>query len=257
LGLALKFLSNADLVANWGFFKRELFLGAWVLIALLMSLYLFGAYRIYRQGPKQKLSAGRLIFGILSTVFTLYLILGLFRAIPLKMLSGFPPPDFYSVFEQESDCPLGIDCFKDFEAGMAYAREVNKPVLLDFTGWACVNCRKMEENVWSEPDIYPILKEDVVLISLYIDDRRELPENEQFEYQFDSGRIKTIETVGQKWGTFQTVNFGAASQPYYVMMSPEMELLNPAIQNTDREGYRQWLESGLEAYRQTSMLRVP
>lgn len=257
LGLAFKFLSNADLVANWGFFKRELFLGTWVVLALLMSLYLFGAYRVYRQGPKPKLSKGRLVFGLLSVFFTIYLCLGMFRAIPLKMLSGFPPPDFYSLLEQESDCPLGIDCYKDFDEGIAHAREVNKPVLLDFTGWACVNCRKMEENVWSEPDIFPILKEDVVLISLYIDDRKELPENEQFNFFFDSGRVKSIETIGQKWGTFQTVNFGAASQPYYVLMSPEMELLNPAIQNTDRDKYRAWLQSGLDTYRQTSMLGVP
>lgn len=257
LGLALKFLSNADLVGNWGFFKRELFLGAWVILALLMTLYLFGVYRVYTRPPKSKVSASRLGIGFLSAIFTGYLLLGLLQLIPLKMLSGFPPPDFYSIYEKGSDCPLGIDCYKDFDKGVAHAREINKPILLDFTGWACVNCRKMEENVWSEPDIYPLLQEDVVLISLYIDDRRKLPENEQFQYVYESGRVKSIETVGQKWGTFQTVNFGAASQPFYVMMSPQLELLNPAIQNTDREAYKEWLLSGLEAFRQTAILRVP
>jgi len=253
LGLALKFLSNADLVGHWGLLKREIFLGAWALLALLMTGYLFGLFRIYRKEARQKISGGRLVAGMVSALFTLYLGLGLFHVIPLKMLSGFPPPDFYSVVQQESDCPLGIDCFKDFEAGIAHARAVDKPVLLDFTGWACVNCRKMEENVWSEPDIYPMLKEDVVLISLYIDDRKSLPEEEQFTFRFDTGRLKNIETIGQKWGTFQTVNFGAASQPYYVMLTPDLELLNPAIQNTDSEHYREWLRSGLRKFRKLSM----
>lgn len=257
LGLALKFLSNADLVGNWGLFKRELFLAAWLLLALFMTLYLFGAFRFLKKEQKARLSLARMGFGVLSGVFTLYLLLGLFKVTSLKLLSGFPPPDFYSLFEQQSDCPLGIDCFKDFETGLAHARKVNKPILLDFTGWACVNCRKMEENVWSEPDIYPLLREDFVLISLYIDDRKELPEQEQFDFQFDSGRVKAIETVGEKWGTFQTINFGAASQPYYVLLSPDLELLNSAIQNTDSRRYREWLVSGLEKYREISMLQSP
>lgn len=253
LGLALKFLSNADLVGNWGLFKREIFLACWIILALLMTLYLFGAFRFYKEGPRPAISTTRRIVGLFSAGFALYLGLGLFNLIPLKLLSGFPPPDFYSVFEQESDCPLGIDCFKDFDAGVAHAARVNKPILLDFTGWACVNCRKMEENVWSEPDIYPLLKEDVVLISLYIDDRKELPEAEQFSFQYDSGRVKEIRTIGQKWGTFQTVNFGAASQPYYLMLSPDLEILNPAIQNTDSDTYREWLLSGLQNYRRLTM----
>lgn len=253
LGLALKFLSNADLVGNWGIFKREIFLACWMILALLMTLYLFGAFRFYKEGPGPNISTTRRIVGLFSAGFALYLGLGLFNLIPLKLLSGFPPPDFYSVFEQESDCPLGIDCFKDFDAGVAHAARVNKPILLDFTGWACVNCRKMEENVWSEPDIYPLLKEDVVLISLYIDDRKELPEAEQFSFQYDSGRVKVIRTIGQKWGTFQTVNFGAASQPYYLMLSPDLEILNPAIQNTDSDTYREWLLSGLQNYRRLTM----
>ena len=249
LALAFKFLSNADLVGNWGIFKREIFLGVWILLFVLLTLYLFGVFRFKHDGPKQKLSIGRKIMGLVSLAFSVYLGLGLANVTHLKLLSGFPPPDFYSVFQQESDCPLGIDCYKDFEAGLAHAKSVNKPILLDFTGWACVNCRKMEENVWSEPDVYPLLKEDYVLISLYIDDRKELPLEEQFDYKFESGRVKTIKTIGEKWGTFQTINFNSASQPYYVLMSPDLELLHSAIQSADNDMYREWLLQGLENYK--------
>lgn len=250
LGLALKFLSNADLVGHWGILKREVFLGIWILLGLLMTLYLFGIFRFPHDGPKQKLSIGRKTTGVLSAVFTVYLILGVSNLTNLKLLSGFPPPEFYSVFEQESDCPLGIDCFKDFDEGLAFAKENNKPILLDFTGWACVNCRKMEENVWSEPDIFPILKEDYVLISLYVDDRKELPEDQQFDFQYDSGRVKRIENIAQKWGTFQDINFNAVSQPFYVLLSPELEVLNSSIQNSDADTYRLWLLEGLQNFKQ-------
>ncbi|MBA4744047.1 MAG: thioredoxin family protein [Muricauda sp.] len=248
LALAFKFLSNADLVGNWGIFKREIFVGIWVVLFVLMTLYLFGIFRFPHDGPKKNLSPARKIVGLLSFAFSVYLILGLFNITQLKLLSGFPPPSFYSVVETESDCPLGLDCFKDFEEGLTHAQEVNKPILLDFTGWACVNCRKMEENVWSDPDIYPIIKEDYVLISLYVDDRKELPEEHQFDFKYDSGRVKAIETIGQKWGTFQTINFNAASQPYYVLLSPNLEILNEAVQYVDAETYEKWLKSGLEKH---------
>lgn len=248
IGLALKFLSNADLVGHWGILKREIFLAIWIVIGVLMTLYLFGVFRFPHDGPKQKLSLGRKAIGVVSTLFTIYLVLGVTKVTNLKLLSGFPPPEFYSVFQQESDCPLGIDCFKDFDTGLAYAKEKNKPILLDFTGWACVNCRKMEENVWSEPDIYPILKNDFVLISLYVDDRQKLPEEEQFNFQYDSGRVKPIENIAQKWGTFQDVNFNAVSQPFYVLLSPNLEVLNTSIQNTDADSYRNWLNEGLRNF---------
>ncbi len=250
LGLALKFLSNADLVGHWGILKREIFLGIWIVLGLLMTLYLFGIFRFPHDGPKKKLALGRRIIGMVSALFTLYLILGVSNLTSLKLLSGFPPPDFYSIFEQESDCPLGIDCFKDFETGLTYAKENNKPILLDFTGWACVNCRKMEENVWSEPDIYPILKNDYVLISLYVDDRKELPEAEQFDFIYDSGRVKRIENIAQKWGTFQDINFNAVSQPFYVLLSPDLEVLNTSIQNSDADTYRLWLLEGLKNFKE-------
>ncbi|MFS4491677.1 cytochrome c biogenesis protein CcdA [Maribacter sp. 2308TA10-17] len=248
LALALKFLSNADLVSNWGIFKREIFIGIWIVLFILLALYLFGVFRFPHDGPKQKLSAARKGIGLLSAGFSLYLILGLTNVLDLKLF-GFLPPDFYTLAEKENDCPLGLNCFKDFEEGVVYAKAENKPILLDFTGWACVNCRKMEENVWSESDIYPILKEEYVLISLYVDDRKELPEDQQFDFQYASGRVKSIETVGQKWGTFQTLNFNAASQPYYVLLSPDLEVLNNAVQYTDRDAYKAWLNSGLEKYK--------
>ncbi len=248
LALAFKFLSNADLVGNWGILKREIFLGIWIVLFVLMALYLFGMFRFPHDGPKQKLSTARKFIGLASVGFSIYLILGLFNITNLKLLSGFPPPDFYSLKETNSDCPLGLECFKDFDEGVAYAQEVNKPILLDFTGWACVNCRKMEENVWSDSKIYPLIKNDYVLISLYVDDRKELPEAQQFDFQYDSGRIKSIETIGQKWGTFQTINFNAASQPYYVLLSPNLEVLNDAVQYVDVDEYEEWLKTGLEKY---------
>jgi thiol:disulfide interchange protein DsbD len=250
IGLALKFLSNADLVAHWGILKREVFLGIWILLGLLLTLYLFGVFRFPHDGPKQKLSIGRKVTGMVSAVFTIYLILGLTNVSSLKLLSGFPPPAFYSIYEQESDCPLGIDCFKNFDDGLAYAKEYNKPILLDFTGWACVNCRKMEENVWSEAEVYEVLNNDYVLISLYVDDRKMLPEEEQFNFKYDSGRVKRIENIAQKWGTFQDVNFNAVSQPFYVLLSPDLEVLNTSIQNTDSDSYLNWLNEGLRNFKE-------
>ena len=249
LALAFKFLSNADLVSNWGILKWEIFVGIWIVLFVLLTLYLFGLYRFPHDGPKKKLAKARIGVGIVSGIFTVYLILGFFKVNNLKFLSGFPPPEFYSIYEQESDCPLGLDCYKDFDEGMAYAKEENKPVLLDFTGWACVNCRKMEQNVWSEPEIYNLLKDNYVLISLYVDDRKELPEAQQFSFKYDSGRVKKISTVGQKWGTFQTINFNAASQPYYVLMSPDLEILNSSIQYTDIATYEQWLKTGIQNFK--------
>lgn len=245
IGLALKFLSNADLVGHWGILKREVFLGIWLLLAIALTLYLFGMYKFPHDAPVKKLSTGRKFSGFISLAFAAYLVLGITKAIPLKLLSGFPPPEFYSIFEQENDCPLGIDCFKDFDTGLAYAKEVNKPILLDFTGWACVNCRKMEENVWSDAEVFPIIKNNYVLISLYTDDREELPDSEKFDFQFESGRVKPITNIAQKWGTFQELNFNSISQPFYVLLSPDLEVLNVAIQNTDIPTYKNWLLEGL------------
>ena len=245
IGLALKFLSNADLVGHWGILKREIFLGIWIILGIAMTLYLFGMYKFPHDSPVKKLSLGRKVTAFVSAAFTLYMILGVTKVTNLKLLSGFPPPEFYSIFKQESDCPLGIDCFKDFDEGLAYAKKVDKPILLDFTGWACVNCLKMEENVWSDSEVFPIIKDNYILISLYTDDREELPENEQFNFQFESGRVKEINNIAQKWGTFQDVNFGSISQPFYVLLSPDLEVLNTSIQNSDIPTYKNWLLEGL------------
>lgn len=250
LALAFKFLSNADLVGNWGLFKREIFLGVWILLFVLLTGYLFGLFRFPHDGPKSKLSGARKLTGILSGLFAVYLISGTFQITNLKLLSGFPPPDFYTVAAQENNCPLGINCFKDFEEGRAYAALLNKPILLDFTGWACVNCRKMEEHVWSDPEVFRLLNEEYVLISLYIDDRKQLPEEERFKFKYESGRVKDIEEIGEKWGTFQTINFNAASQPYYVLMSSDLYILNTAIQNSDTATYEAWLKQGLNNFRE-------
>jgi len=246
LALALKFLSNADLVAHWDLLKREVFIGIWALISLLLTLYLFGIIR-FKHDIKQKIGLIRGVFATLSLLFTSFLVFGLVSdGNQLKILSGFPPPEFYSINSTESDCPLGLECYKDYETGLEVARTDNKTILLDFTGWACVNCRKMEENVWSDPEVYSLLNENYIIISLYVDDRKELNDEAQFNYQYPDGRIKEINTVGKKWATFQAINFQTASQPFYVQMTADGRLLNSPIQYTDTATFKAWLEQGLK-----------
>ncbi|MDX1333511.1 MAG: thioredoxin family protein [Robiginitalea sp.] len=249
LALALKFLSNADLVGNWGIFKREVFLGAWILLAVLLAAYLLGLFRFKATHQKPRVTGWKIGGTILLLAFAGYLSYGMITGAPLKLLSGFPPPDFYSLRQAESDCPLGLDCYKDFEEGVRQAQKEGKPVLLDFTGWACVNCRKMEEQVWSNPEVFRLLRDDYILVSLYVDDRTLLPQADQFTFEFNSGRQKRIETIGDYWSTFQNQNFGAVSQPYYVLLSPRLEILAPPVQNTDVATYRTWLQEGLTEFR--------
>ena len=246
LAFAFKFLSNADLVVHWGLLKREIFIGIWIVIFLGLALYLFKRIKFPHDDASKKLSFSRISFGVLTVSFVIYLIPGVLKTPwwELKLLSGFPPPQFYSIYQQESDCPLGLDCYKDFDTGLAAAKAQNKPILLDFTGWACVNCRKVEENVWSEPNIYKVLKEDYVLISLYVDDRKPLPKEQQFTFLKKDGNSKKIETIGDKWATFQLVNFQVTSQPYYVQMTPDLEILHRAEQYTDQATYWNWLQTG-------------
>ncbi len=251
LALAFKFLSNADLVAHWDLLKREVFIGIWIVIFIGLALYLFAKIKFPHDSPIKKLSFSRGSFGVLVISFIIYISPGVMKnpTWNLSLLSGFPPPQFYSIYEQETACPLGLNCYDDFEEGLAAAKEINKPILLDFTGWACVNCRKMEENVWSEPDIYQLLKEDYILISLYIDDNeKELPIAQQFDFLKKNGKVKRIETVGDKWSTFQVINFKNASQPFYVLLSPDLEVLNSSQQYTDRDTYYNWLQEGLKNF---------
>ena len=248
LALAIKFLSNADLVAHWGILKREVFIGLWILIFVGMIAYLFGLFRFPHEAKKPTLGIGRIFLAVVSLLFVIYLVPGTLpnsSSNSLKLLAGFPPPTFYSIYTQDSDCPLNFDCYKDYDKGVAIAKSVNKPILLDFTGWACVNCRKVEENVWSDPEIYKLINEELVLISLYVDDRELLAKEDQFTLQYTSGRIRKIETIGQKWAAFQAINFNSVAQPHYILMMPDGTVLAPPQQYTDIPTYLKWLKNGL------------
>ena len=252
LGLALKFLSNADLVEHWGLLKREIFIGLWIIIGVALVLYLFGKIKFPHDGPLNKLGKGRITTAILFLAFVIYLLPGVTNTkyANLELLSGFPPPLFYSIYEKDSECPLGLNCYKNIEDGIAAAKEENKPIMLDFTGWACVNCRKMEEQVWSKPKVFEVLNDNYVIISLYVDDRKKLPKNEQFEYLKPSGNVKKIRTIGDKWATLQTINFKNNSQPFYVLLNHDMGLLNHTTAYTPNvTEYYEWLKTGLENFR--------
>ena len=251
LALALKFLSNADLVAHWGILKREVFIVIWLIISLLLFVYLMGWLYFPHDVKTNKINKLQRFFAFLVFLFSIYLIPGLGKnqTGQLTLLSGFPPPAFYSVYASDSECPLGLNCFKDFEEGRAYAKANNKPILLDFTGWACVNCRKMEENVWSQPEVFRLLNEEYVIISLYVDDRELLPDVDQFNFQYPNGRVKSIKTIGEKWATFQSLNFGSASQPFYLLLSSNGTILNSSIQYTDAQIYEDWLREGIKNFK--------
>ena len=255
VALAFKFLSNADLVEHWGLIKRELFIGIWMVCAAGIALYLFGFIRFPHDGPKgQKISKGNWTFGLLSVAAFIYLAPGLTNtpAANLKLLSGFPPPLFYSYYDKGSSAPLGLEAYKDFDQGMAAAKASGKPLMIDFTGWACVNCRKMEEQVWSTPEVFELLSNEYVLVSLYVDDRKALSAEEQFSYAQPNGRIKKLKTVGDKWATFQTINFKNNSQPYYILLDENLNMLNRPVGYTpDVDEYTQWLTEGLEEFQST------
>ncbi len=248
LALAIKFLSNADLVGHWGIIKREIFIGLWILIFVLMIAYLFGLISFPHHTKKAKVGNGKILISIITLAFVSYLFPGILPTTSsksLQLLAGFPPPTFYSIYPRDTDCPLNLDCYKDFDEGVSVAQAANKPILLDFTGWACVNCRKVEENVWSDPDIYRLINEGFVLISLYVDDREMLADEDQFTLEYTSGRIRNIETVGQKWAAFQAINFNSVAQPHYILMMPDGTILAPPQQYTDIPTYLRWLENGL------------
>ncbi|MCH7524743.1 MAG: thioredoxin family protein [Bacteroidetes bacterium] len=257
LALAFKFLSNADLVKHWGILKIEIFLGLWIIIFAGLTLYIFAKIKFPHDSPIKKLSFFRISSGILVAAFTVYLVSG-FRInkdtntyTPLTLLSGLAPPVGYS-FLFPKDCPNNLECFKDLKTGIAYAQKVNKPIMLDFTGYACVNCRKMEEHVWSDKTIDSYLRNDFVLISLYVDDKKELPQDQQIEVNRINGGTRKLENYGHKWANFQTQFFQTNSQPYYVLMSPDgTQILNqPVAYTPDEEDYAQFLQCGLEVFNQ-------
>ncbi|MEZ4987129.1 MAG: thioredoxin family protein [Saprospiraceae bacterium] len=253
LALAFKFLSNADLVDHWGFLRIELFLGLWIIIGIGLFLYLIGKIKFPHDSPLKKLSIGRLALAGITLAFVLYLASG-FRIDPekgayrsLTLLSGLAPPVCYSYFNP-CDCPQSLDCFKDLEEGLAFAKANNKPVMLDFTGYACVNCRKMEENVWPKPEVYRYLKDEYVVISLYVDDKKEL--EQVIEVVTPSGRKRTLDEVGEKWGHFQQVFFNQNSQPQYVLITPDGQRLNQPVNYTPDVGeYAEFLRCGVENFR--------
>lgn len=268
LALAFKFLSNADLVLQLHWLEREMFLAIWIAIFGTLTFYLFGKIKLPHDSNENNISVGRLSLGLIVFAFTIYLIPGIWGA-PLKLISGFPPPLNYSEapygvgytklnngggLSSEGKLPNGselgphdIIAFNDYENGLAYAKKVGKPVLIDFTGYACVNCRKMEERVWASPHILGILNRDIVLISLYVDDKRMLPDSEQYTSETTGKRIKSI---GNKWSDFQIKNYQANAQPYYVLMSLEEENLNTPIGYTpDIEEYKKWLKEGISNFK--------
>ncbi len=251
LMLALKFLSVADLVGGWGFLKREIFISLWIIILALMGFYLLGKLRFPLDSKVEKISIKRLFFAILSFAFALYLVPGIWGA-PVKLISGIAPPSTYKEWKQPGEknvrgnCPHNIPCFYKFEKGLAYAKKVNKPILLDFTGYSCENCRRMEDNVWSQPEILEMLKNDYVLVSLYVDKRKELPKSEQYTSEATGQKITT---VGEKWVDFQVTCYNHNAQPYYVPIHHNGQKLAPPKGYVNAETYRQFLEKGLEKFK--------
>jgi len=248
LALAFKFLSNADLVSGWGILYYEIFLLIWIIISIALLIYLmlkinFKTLKNLQKGVWVLIYSGLLLF-------TINLSNGLLNNSNVALVGAFIPPDFYSISSNnEEQCPLGLDCYKDFDEGMAEAKRLNKPVLLDFTGWSCVNCRKMENDVWRQKKVYDLLQNEVVLISLYVDDRAELSEEEQFVVSYRENHQKEITTIGDKWSAFQVLNFGYLSQPFYVLISPEYQILNSPIQYTDSESYFRWLDDAIQNFK--------
>ncbi|TRX32245.1 thiol:disulfide interchange protein [Flavobacterium sp. ZT3R18] len=266
LAFAFKFLSNADLVLQLHLLEREVFLVIWIAIFGALVLYLFGKITLPHDSPLQHISVGRLYLGLITLAFTVYLIPGLWGA-PLKLISAFPPPMDYS------ESPLGVGSssagnistsvlpegakfgphqivvFDDYDKGLGYAKMVNKPIMLDFTGHACVNCRKMENNVWSDASILPILKNEVVLISLYVDDKRPLPKSEQFTSKSTGAEI---ETIGDKWTDFMITKYNTNTQPLYVLTDLQGNNLNekqPTISYVPVEEYQVWLKEGISKFK--------
>ncbi len=265
LAFAFKFLSNADLVLDLHILERETFIAIWIAVFGALALYMFGKLKLPHDSDLPFLSVGRMSLGLVILSFTIYLIPGLWGA-PLRLISGFPPPMTYSesphgvgYSRTGSDAeamilpdgaefgPHDIPVFLDYDAGMAYAIKVGKPVLLDFTGKACVNCRKMEERVWSDPKVLDMLKNKVVLISLYVDFQKELPKEEQYISKITGNKIRTI---GNKWSDFQITKYKANAQPYYVLLDHNGENLNPyRAYNTDVTAYLTWLKEGLANFK--------
>ena len=253
LALALKYLSNADLVVHWGLLKRETFFALWILIGLALVLYLLGVIKFHHDPPPKKLGGIRITTAILFLAFIVYLAPGLTNThyANRALVSGFPPPLSYSLYgSAKAGGEIEANVINDYDKALRMAREQHKPILIDFTGWACVNCRKMEENVWPKPGVKELISKDYILVSLYVDDRKQLPDDQQFVFTTSDGSKKAIRTIGDKFATLQSENFKNASQPLYVVISPDEKLLNKPVGYTDNVAtYAQWLQCGLDAFK--------
>jgi thiol:disulfide interchange protein len=266
LAFAFKFLSNADLVLDMHLLERETFIAIWIAVFGVLAFYLLGKIKLPHDSDLPHLSVGRLSIALIVLSFTIYLIPGLWGA-PLKLISGFPPPMTYSesphgvgftklgggtaalveLPEGAEYGPHDIPVFLDYDTGMAYAKKVGKPVMLDFTGKACVNCRKMEERVWSAPRVLNILTNKVVLISLYVDFQVPLPKDKQY---VSKATGKKIRTIGNKWSDFQITKYKANAQPYYVLIDNKGENLNNYMAyNPNIEAYLNWLKEGIKEFK--------
>jgi thiol:disulfide interchange protein DsbD len=269
LAFAFKFLSQADLVLQLHWLEREVFIAIWIAIFGALTLYLFGKIQLPHDSPLKNISVGRLLLGLLTLSFTVYMIPGLWGA-PLNLISAFPPPLDYSespygvgnsktgggiVANQNKDIPDGahllaphdILAFNDYDKGLTYAKKVGKPVMIDFTGWACVNCRKMEQQVWVVPKVLEKLKNDVVLISLYVDQKTGFPEGEAPDSKLKLG--KKLRNIGQKWSELQTIKYKTNTQPYYVLIDHDENNLNPPVAYTpDADAYFSWLSDGIDKF---------
>ncbi len=271
LAFALKFLSTADLVWQAHMLERELFIAIWVAIAFMTAFYLLGAFRMPLDSPVQTISVSRMGFAMVFMIMAFYMLPGIFGA-PVKLIAGFPPPEHYAESKNGAyaqpmiqvvgegneaaahsaatgeHCPNDLPCFNDYEAGLAYAKEVGKPIMLDFTGWGCVNCRKMEENVWKDERVHQRIRDNVVLISLYVDERTNLPKDEQYVSEVTGRKIKNI---GNKWSEFQEVNFQEVSQPLYVILGHDdlTPLVEKNAYNLDVDAYIDWLDRGVAAFK--------
>ena len=254
IGFAFKFLSNADLVLQLGLLQRELFIAIWIAVSLTIAFYLFGWFTLPHDSKVERIGVFRFSLGMVFMMLGIYLVPGMWGA-PVNLISGFPPPTFYSEWNQGGHGGEGgqgghVEArFDDYEEGLAAARAEGKPMLLDFTGWACVNCRKMEEQVWSDPEVARILTEDVVLVSLYVDDRKALPESEHRVEQY-GGKDFRIRSVGNKWSYLQASRFNRNAQPFYVMIDHDGEHIGgSAGYDPDADVFIDFLKEGLAEFK--------
>jgi cytochrome c biogenesis protein CcdA/thioredoxin-related protein len=252
IAMAIKFLSNADLVKQWGLLRREIFMASWIIIAIAIILFLFGKIRFPHDAPVKTFSRSRVGFIVLFLAALIYLLPGITNTkwANLKLISGFPPPLCYSVYSNPVNCKRGFEPLRDYEVALQKAKEENKPLLIDFTGWACVNCRRMEEAVWTNPVVDSLMRNEFVVVSLYVDEKRKLPIQQRMVYKASDSAEKSITTVGDKWSNFQIENFHAASQPQYAIISTSEKALTKTKGYTpDADKFADWLKCGLRTFR--------